>query len=125
MDEIIGQLALASYADRKAGALSTGNLQRLGLARALLHQPELLILDEPANGLDPAGMVEIRELLKLLALPTSRGTIVAAKFIVITIWALALTLLIFGIGLVVGTLVVIPGWSQEYEPQKAEILSKM
>lgn len=64
---VIEQLALSSYADRKAGTLSTGNLQRLGLARALLHEPELLILDEPANGLDPAGVVEIRELLASLA----------------------------------------------------------
>jgi ABC-2 type transport system ATP-binding protein len=64
---VIKRLGLASYADRKAGGLSTGNLQRLGLARALLHEPELLILDEPANGLDPAGVVEIRELLTSLA----------------------------------------------------------
>lgn len=63
----IERLGIASYADRKAGTLSTGNLQRLGLARALLHEPELLILDEPANGLDPAGVVEIRELLVSLA----------------------------------------------------------
>jgi len=63
VDEIIERLVLTSYADRKAGTLSMGNLQRLGLARALLHSPELLILDEPANGLDPAGVVEIRELL--------------------------------------------------------------
>jgi ABC-2 type transport system ATP-binding protein len=63
----IERLGLAAYADRKAGVLSMGNLQRLGLARALLHQPELLILDEPANGLDPAGVVEIRELLSSLA----------------------------------------------------------
>ena len=67
VDEVIERLTLASYADRKAGALSTGNLQRLGLARALLHKPELLILDEPANGLDPAGVIEIRELLRSLA----------------------------------------------------------
>jgi ABC-2 type transport system ATP-binding protein len=67
VDEVIEQLGLASYADRKAGALSSGNLQRLGLARALLHNPELLILDEPANGLDPAGVIEIRELLYSLA----------------------------------------------------------
>ncbi len=64
---VIERLDLAAYADRKAGGLSTGNLQRLGLARALLHEPELLILDEPANGLDPAGVVEIRELLASLA----------------------------------------------------------
>jgi ABC-2 type transport system ATP-binding protein len=64
---VIERLGIVSYADRKAGTLSTGNLQRLGLARALLHGPELLILDEPANGLDPAGVVEIRELLEMLA----------------------------------------------------------
>ena len=67
VDEIMERLSVASYADRNAGALSTGNLQRLGLARALLHNPDLLILDEPANGLDPAGVIEIRDLLKALA----------------------------------------------------------
>ena len=64
---VIERLGLVPYVERKAGTLSTGNLQRLGLARALLHEPELLILDEPANGLDPAGVVEIRELLSSLA----------------------------------------------------------
>ena len=59
----IERLGLGAYADRKAGVLSSGNLKRLGLARALLHAPELLVLDEPANGLDPAGVVEIRQLL--------------------------------------------------------------
>jgi ABC-2 type transport system ATP-binding protein len=63
----IDQFRLAAYADRRAGTLSTGNLQRLGLARALLHDPELVVLDEPANGLDPAGVVEVRELLRALA----------------------------------------------------------
>ena len=67
VDEVIERLALGSFADRKTGTLSSGNIQRLGLARALLHGPELLILDEPANGLDPAGVVEIRELLRTLA----------------------------------------------------------
>lgn len=64
---MIEQLGLSAYTTRKAGTLSMGNLQRLGLARAMLHQPALLILDEPANGLDPAGVVEIRRLLQQMA----------------------------------------------------------
>lgn len=67
VSRVIERLALISYSDRSAGTLSMGNLQRLGLARALLHEPELLILDEPANGLDPAGVLEIRLLLESLA----------------------------------------------------------
>src|SRR5262249_34704690 len=60
VDQTIEQLGLAAYADRRAGTLSLGNAQRLGLAKALLHRPRLLLLDEPANGLDPAGIVEVR-----------------------------------------------------------------
>lgn len=71
VDRIIERLALGPYADRPAGQLSQGNAQRLGLARALLHDPSLIFLDEPANGLDPAGIVEIRELL--LELTRERG----------------------------------------------------
>ena len=67
VSNIIEQLGLATYADRRAGMLSHGNAQRLGLAKALMHKPKLLILDEPANGLDPAGIVEIRNLLTNLA----------------------------------------------------------
>ena len=67
VDDVMEKISIASYADRKAGTLSSGNFQRLGLARALLHKPELLILDEPTNGLDPAGIVEIRKLLISLA----------------------------------------------------------
>jgi ABC-2 type transport system ATP-binding protein len=63
----IEKLGLHEYAGRTARTLSLGNLQRLALARAMLHEPELLILDEPANGLDPAGVIEIRELLRTLA----------------------------------------------------------
>jgi ABC-2 type transport system ATP-binding protein len=65
--QAIERFGLAPYADRPARTLSTGNLQRLGLARAFLHEPELVVLDEPANGLDPAGVVEVRELLRSAA----------------------------------------------------------
>lgn len=61
--QTIERMGLAAYANRRTGTLSQGNAQRLGLAKALLHHPRLLLLDEPANGLDPAGIVEIRELL--------------------------------------------------------------
>ena len=67
VSRIIERLGLAPYADRRTSVLSQGNLQRLALARALLHGPELLVLDEPTNGLDPAGVVEVRELLRDLA----------------------------------------------------------
>lgn len=65
--DVIERLGLGAAADRRAGQLSLGNKQRLALARALVHGPELLVLDEPANALDPAGIVEIRELLRSLA----------------------------------------------------------
>ena len=67
VDDIMEKLAIASYSNRKAGTLSSGNFQRLGLARALMHKPSLLILDEPVNALDPAGIVEIREMIIRLA----------------------------------------------------------
>lgn len=64
---IIEKMGLTGQAIKKASNLSLGNRQRLGLARAMIHEPDLLILDEPANGLDPAGVVEVRELLVNLA----------------------------------------------------------
>lgn len=64
VDSVIKKLKLGEYASRKAKNLSQGNLQRLGLAKALLHNPSILLLDEPTNGLDPAGIVEVRELLQ-------------------------------------------------------------
>jgi ABC-2 type transport system ATP-binding protein len=67
VDLIMDKLKLTQYENRKARHLSLGNAQRLGLAKALIHNPKILILDEPANGLDPAGIFEIRELLTELA----------------------------------------------------------
>ncbi len=67
VDKVINNLALEQYSEVIAKHLSQGNAQRLGLAKALIHNPDILLLDEPANGLDPAGIVEIREFLKDLA----------------------------------------------------------
>jgi len=67
VENIIGRMGLAQYANRRALVLSLGNAQRLGLAKALIHHPDLLLLDEPANALDPAGIVEVRKLLLGLA----------------------------------------------------------
>jgi ABC-2 type transport system ATP-binding protein len=72
--QTIERMGLGADAGRRAGDLSQGNAQRLGLAKALLHSPRLLFLDEPANGLDPAGIVEIRELL--LELTRNQGATV-------------------------------------------------
>jgi len=67
INDTVKMLQLSQYENVKADNLSLGNKQRLGLAKALVHNPEVLILDEPSNGLDPSGIVEVRELLKDLA----------------------------------------------------------
>lgn len=67
IDEVLEIVGLQAAANRAARKLSTGMKQRLGLALALLPAPELLILDEPTNGMDPAGMHEMRTLLRDLA----------------------------------------------------------
>ncbi|WP_420552359.1 gliding motility-associated ABC transporter ATP-binding subunit GldA [Tenacibaculum aiptasiae] len=64
--EVIEQVGLGVEAHKKIGQLSKGYRQRVGLAAAILHNPEVLILDEPTTGLDPNQLVEIRELIKEL-----------------------------------------------------------
>ena len=67
IDELLDLVGLSHAAGRKVKGFSTGMKQRLGLAAALLPRPALIILDEPTNGLDPAGMREVRTLIRQLA----------------------------------------------------------
>jgi ABC-2 type transport system ATP-binding protein len=64
IDEMIQQVGLEVEQNKKIGMLSKGYRQRVGLAQAIIHDPEVLILDEPTTGLDPNQLVEIRELIK-------------------------------------------------------------
>jgi ABC-2 type transport system ATP-binding protein len=71
--ELLDQIRLSEYADQPVHTMSRGQKQRLGMARAIVHDPEVLLLDEPASGLDPRSRVELRERLRELA---RRGTAV-------------------------------------------------
>lgn len=66
MQEVLHQVGLGDVGSKKVGKFSLGMKQRLALAVALLHEPRLLILDEPSNGLDPNGMIELREMIRNL-----------------------------------------------------------
>jgi ABC-2 type transport system ATP-binding protein len=67
VEEVLGLVGLADVAGRRAGTFSLGMAQRLGIAAALLGDPEVLLLDEPVNGLDPEGIRWVRNLLRTLA----------------------------------------------------------
>lgn len=67
IDEVIAQVGMQNRIHEKVGSYSLGMRQRLGLAQALLHRPKFLILDEPTNGLDPAGIREFRMYLRNIA----------------------------------------------------------
>jgi ABC-2 type transport system ATP-binding protein len=81
IDEVVKLVGLEKRIHDKVKTYSLGMRQRLGLAQALLHRPSLLILDEPTNGLDPAGIREIRDYLRKLAKEEGLGIIVSSHLL--------------------------------------------
>jgi ABC-2 type transport system ATP-binding protein len=87
IQEVLEAVDLAEAADQRVGSFSLGMRQRLGLAAALLGAPEVLVLDEPANGLDPAGIRWLRELLRAFA--RSGGAVLVSSHLLAEVAQLA------------------------------------
>src|SRR5690606_36103405 len=81
INEVIGLVGLEARIHDKVKTYSLGMRQRLGVAQALLHKPKLLILDEPTNGLDPAGIRELRDYLRQLAKDEQIAVIVSSHLL--------------------------------------------
>jgi len=81
VDEMLDLVHLTDAANKKAGKYSLGMKQRLGIALALLSDPKLLILDEPTNGLDPNGIIEVRELLIRLVTQHNKTVFVSSHLL--------------------------------------------
>lgn len=79
--EVLNMVGLGATGSKKAGQFSLGMKQRLAIAIALLHNPSLLILDEPTNGLDPNGIVEIREMLQQLNRDQGRTILISSHLL--------------------------------------------
>ncbi len=78
IDEVVKLVRLEQRINDKVSKYSLGMRQRLGIAQAILHKPEVLILDEPTNGLDPEGIKELRDLLKELAQKENMGILISS-----------------------------------------------
>ena len=103
VDKILARVGLGDVKNKKVGNFSLGMKQRLGIALALINDPELLILDEPVNGLDPMGMVDVRELL--VSLCKEDGiTIVVSSHILAELYQLATDYIIISHGHIISTL---------------------
>src|SRR6476620_12579200 len=81
IDEAVQLVGLTDRIHDKVKTYSLGMRQRLGLAQSLLHDPKVLILDEPTNGLDPAGIREIRDHLRMLAREKDMAVIVSSHLL--------------------------------------------
>ena len=81
IDEVVELVGLSDRIDDKVKTYSLGMRQRLGLAQCLLHDPDVLILDEPTNGLDPAGIREIRDYIRMLAKDKGMAVIVSSHLL--------------------------------------------
>jgi len=103
IDKILDRVGLGDVRNKKVADFSLGMKQRLGIAIALINDPELLILDEPVNGLDPMGMVDVRELL--ISLCRDDGiTIVISSHILAELYQLASDYIIISHGHIISTL---------------------
>jgi ABC-2 type transport system ATP-binding protein len=80
-DEVLDMTGIADAADRRVGGFSTGMRQRLGLAAALLGDPTVLVLDEPATGLDPAGITWLRQTLRYLSAEHGKTVLVSSHLL--------------------------------------------
>ena len=96
--EMIGLTGLGDEQNKKIGALSKGYKQRLGLAQAMIHDPEVLILDEPSSGLDPNQLAEIRTLIKMIG---KEKTVILSTHIMQEVKAICERVIIINKGLIV------------------------
>jgi len=81
IDEIVRMVKMSERINDRVKTYSLGMCQRIGIAQALLHRPQLLVLDEPTNGLDPIGIKELRDLLKYLAKEAGVGVFVSSHIL--------------------------------------------
>ncbi len=81
IDQVVNLVKMSARIDDKVKTYSLGMCQRIGIAQALLHNPRLLVLDEPTNGLDPIGIKELRDLLKYLAKEAGVGVFISSHLL--------------------------------------------
>ena len=93
-DEVLDEVGIASVADQRVGGFSLGMRQRLALAGALLGEPETLLLDEPANGLDPDGIRWLRSFLRSYA--ESGGAVLVSSHLIAELALFADDLVVIG-----------------------------